>query len=322
MGELATVPGEAIEAGALARLEQHAVYAAGAYATNTERALRADVAIFTAWCTDAGLPFLPADPDTLTRFIDAKAAERAPAMVRRYVSSVASFHRAAGLPSPADAQQVKLALRRMHREKGRAQNQAAPLTRQLVDRMLGAAGDRLLDLRNKALLGTAYDTLCRRSELAELRFQDLEDGPDGTGTILVRRSKTDQEGAGMIRLVGPDTLRDLRAWLEAAGVTEGPIFRAVSRSGVPGVALSGYDVVRIFKAMALAAGIDPEAVQRISGHSSRVGAAQDMVRHGIELPAVMQAGGWRTSEMVSRYTRRLDARRGGTAQLMQRQGRM
>jgi len=67
--------------------------------------------------------------------------------------------------------------------------------------------------------------------------------------------------------------------------------------------------------------ISPDTVAGISGHSSRVGAAQDMVRHGVELPAVMQAGGWRTGEMVGRYTRRLDARRSGAAKLAVLQNR-
>jgi hypothetical protein len=73
--------------------------------------------------------------------------------------------------------------------------------------------------------------------------------------------------------------------------------------------------------MALAAGIAPQEAARILGHSSRVGAAQDTVRLGVELPAVMQAGGWKTAEMVGRYTRRLDARRGGAAKLAMLQKR-
>jgi hypothetical protein len=80
-------------------------------------------------------------------------------------------------------------------------------------------------------------------------------------------------------------------------------------------------VARIFKRMALAAGLSAAEAARVSGHSSRVGAAQDMVRYGVELPAVMQAGGWRTPEMVARYTRRLDARRSGAAKLAVLQNR-
>ena len=93
------------EAGALARvnLKRHADYARGAYATNTERALRADVAFFTRWCASAGLAPLPAVADTLVRFIDAMGVTKSPATIRRYVSSVATFHRAAqdGSTSPA-----------------------------------------------------------------------------------------------------------------------------------------------------------------------------------------------------------------------------
>ncbi len=105
---------KASEIGALPSLLRHAVDARGAYASNTERALCADVAIFSAWCTDAGVPFLPASPVVAARFVDSMGAMKAPATVRRYVSSVATFHRAAGLPSPCEALEVRLALKRLH----------------------------------------------------------------------------------------------------------------------------------------------------------------------------------------------------------------
>ncbi len=170
-------------------------------------------------------------------------------------------------------------------------------------------------LRDRALLALAYDTLCRRSELVALSVADIEAGNEGDATVLVARSKTDQEGMGMVRYMAPDTCRHIEARITAAGIIDGLLFRSVGRGGRIGGALDTGDVARIFKAMARAAGVSPDAVAAISGHSSRVGAAQDMVRHGVELPAVMQAGGWRTAEMVGRYTRRLDARRSGAAKL-------
>lgn len=319
---LATVPhGPSTTAELLRNLEKHARHARGAYAENTERALRADIVVFTAWCAGAGLAHLPATSETVIAFVDAIAGSRAPATIRRYVSSIATLHRAARLPNPTEAMEVKLALKRLHREKGRAQAQAAPLNRGMVERMLLPASPGLRGLRNRALLVVAYDTLCRRSELIGLLREDLEFGPDGDGTVAIRRSKTDQEGAGAVCYLAPDTVRVLRAWTEAAGITAGPIFRSVAKGGLLGGALDSKDVSRLFKAMALAAGLTPEEVQRISGHSSRVGAAQDMVRHGVDLPAVMLAGRWRSPEMVERYTRRLDARRSGAAKLAERQGR-
>ena len=171
--KIETVPATVAQTEITANLRQHAEDARGAFAGNTERALRADVTIFTGWCAGKRRRPLPASPETVAAFIDAMAASKAPATVRRYVSSVATFHRAAKVANPCEAQAVKLALKRMHRERGLAQTQAAPLNDVLVARMLAAAGSTLRDLRNKALLSVAYTTLCRRSELVAQRA-DLE----------------------------------------------------------------------------------------------------------------------------------------------------
>ena len=306
--KIATVPATVAGGAINASLRQHAEAARGAYAGNTERALRADVAIFTGWCAGAGRQALPASPETVAAFIDAIAASKAPATVRRYVSSVATFHRAAGVASPCEAQTVKLALKRMHRERGRAQGQAAPLNDKLVARMLAAAGSTLRDLRNKALLTLAYVTLCRRSELVALSREDLEIESDGFGTVTIRRSKTDSEGEGAIAAVTPDAMRHVKAWIAAAGIDVGPLFRGVLKGGRVAGALDPGDVSRIFKAMAGKAGLTAGEAAQISGHSTRVGASQDMVRFGAELPAIMQAGRWKTPVMVARYTQRLTAR--------------
>jgi integrase len=307
-----------------ANLARYAKDAQGAFAPNTVRALRADTAVFTAWCDTAGVPALPAASQTVADFIDAmRAASKRPATIRRYVSSIAHLHRAAELPVPSDSNTVKLALRRMMKEDGAAQQQADGLTRRLVDRALHAGGSRLRDLRNRALLAVAYDTLCRRSELVALRREDLQAGPHGDGTLLVRRGKTDQEGAGMVRFLAPDTMKLLHGWIEAAGITEGALFRSVRKGDRVGDALDPGDVARLFKAMVRTAGLTPEQVVGISGHSSRVGAAQDMAASDrIEMPAIMQAGGWKSPQMVARYTQRQAARRSGAAKLAELQNRV
>jgi integrase len=221
------------------------------------------------------------------------------------------------LANPCATLAVKLALKRMHRERGRAQAQAAPVNDVLVARMLAAAGDTLRHRRNRALLAVAYSTLCRRSELVALRHEDLQIDADGSGTITLRRSKTDQEGIGEVAPIAADAMRHLSAWITAAGLTDGTLFRAVLKGGRVGDALDSGDVARIFKAMALAAHLTAE-IARISGHSTRVGAAQDMVRYGVDLVGAMQAGRWKTSAMVARYSARLLAKRGGMAQIADR----
>jgi integrase len=142
---------------------------------------------------------------------------KAPVTVRRYASSVSTFHRAAGVPNPCEALAVKLALKRMHRERGRGQGQAAPVNDVLVARMLAGSGNTLRHLRDRALLAVAYSTLCHRSELVGLLREDLQVDADGFGTITIRRSKTDQEGVGAVAPIAPDAMRHLSVWPTSRG---------------------------------------------------------------------------------------------------------
>ena len=311
------------EGGALTRRDPFAACAKAARGTlagNTERALRSDLAIFSAWCAGRGAAALPASPETVAAFVDAMARLRAPATVRRYVASIAAPHRAAGAEEPAASEPVRKALRRMHRRKGRRQAQAEGLTWSLRERLLDAAGDGPADARNRALLAVAYDTLLRRGELVALQVSDIVEEPDGTATVLVQRSKADPEGRGAQVWLARDSLALVRAWLARSGVREGRLFRSLCR-GTVGEELGAGEVSRIFKRMARAADLPAEAVGRISGHSTRVGAAQDMVAHGIGMPAILHAGRWRTTAMVNRYGEQLLARRSGAAQLARLQNR-
>ena len=316
--EAARPGGEAAAEEALGRFLRGA---GGAFSENTERALRSDLAIYAGWCAGRGARALPAAPETVAAFVDAMAEVKAPATVRRYVTSIDIAHRIVGCANAAKSEAVRLALKRMHRKKGRRQDQAKGLTWPLRNRLLDAAGDRLIDDRNRALLAVAYDTLLRRSELSALLAPDLFEEMDGDATLLVRQSKTDQEGEGETVWVAPDSLALVRVWLERAGIADGPLFRSVSKSGKVGGALPPGQVPRIFKALARAAGLPANAVDALSGHSTRVGAAQDMIGAGIELPAILHAGRWKSTAMVSRYGARLQARQSGAARLARLQGR-
>ena len=209
----------------------------------------------------------------------------------------------------------------MHRARGRRQEQATGLTWPLRRRLLEAAGERLIDDRNRALLAVAYDTMLRRGELAALQVSDLFEEVGGDATLLVRRSKADPEGEGETVWVAPDSLRLVRAWLARGAVADGPLFRSVGKGGQVGGALPPGQVPRILKGMARAAGLPRTVVAGLSGHSTRVGAAQDMIAADLELPKIQQAGRWKSPAMVSRYGERLLARRGGAAELARLQGR-
>ena len=301
-------------------LASSAKTARGALSANTERAARFDLAIYTAWCDAGGMRALPARAETIAAFVDAMATDRAPATVRRYVATIAAAHRAIGMEKTAKSEAVKRALQRMHRQKGRRQAQAKGLTGTLRERLLDAAGGELIDARNRALLAVAYDTLLRRSELVALQVCDIVEEFDGAATVLVRHSKSDPEGQGETQYVAPDSVALVREWLDRSGVRDGRLFRSLCR-GLVGEGLDASQVPRIFKGMAEHAGLPGKIVEKISGHSTRVGPTQDMVAGGIEMPAILQAGRWKTTAMVNRYAEHLLARRSGAAQLARLQHR-
>ena len=294
--------------------------ARGALSANTERAMRSDLAIYAGWCEACGETAVPASAETIAAFVDAMAKLKAPATVRRYVASIAAAHRAMGCGKTARSEPVRRALQRMHRRKGRRQAQAQGLTGPLRERLLGTPGDGLIDARNRALLAVAYDTLLRRAELVALQIADIVEEPDGAATVLVRRTKCDREGRGAMAYIAPDSMALVHEWLERSGVADGRLFRSLNRGAV-GERLDASQVPRIFKSMAERADLPAEVVDGISGHSTRVGATQDMVAEGVPMASIQQAGRWKTTAMVNRYGERLHARQSGSALLARLQHR-
>lgn len=295
--------------------------AAGAVSDNTLRARKADLAIYASWCGKRGLMPIPTDDATLAAFVDDMSEIRAPATIRRYVASITAAQKALGHGGTLSNAKVQLALQRIHRRKGRRQTQVRGLTWALRQRLLEASGVRLIDVRNRALVAVAYDGMLRRSELVALELSDFVEELPGYATLLVRWAKTDPEGCGAAVYLARDTVALVQAWLHRSGIGDGRLFRSLTKGGKIGDSLHPSQVPRIFKEMARRAGLPKDVVDSLSGHSARVGAAQDMVASGIEMPAILQAGRWKTSVMVNRYGERLLARRSGAAQLAKLQRR-
>ena len=165
-------------------------------------------------------------------------------------------------------------------------------------------------LRNGALVSVMSDALLRVSEASAIDFEDVRFLDDGSGLLLVRRSKTDQAGRGCERYLGPPTVRRIRAWRDAAGIDQGPLFRPVHRSGsVQPRALGVRSIRHIMQACAKAAGIEG----RVSGHSLRVGSAQSLAEANASLVAMQRAAGWSSPSMPAYYTREQEAGRGAVA---------
>lgn len=273
----------------------------GAYADNTLRAYKSDFEKFIEWCETREVCPLPASPETISEYVAAETEILKPATILRRVMSIGRIHRFSRHPDPTQDEEVFLALRRMHRSKGRRQQQVIGMTAALRDRLIAAVGDDIHGLRDKLLLRLAYDSMRRRSEVVALRVQDIKQNPDGSGSVLLRFSKTDPEGEGRIIKLSSETMGVMNEWIQRAGLTDGTIIRNVTRYGNVGKQLCPESVSRIIKRLAESAGLPAAVVNRLSGHSPRVGAAQDMLAEGKTLIQIMHRGGWRKPETVYRY---------------------
>ena len=287
--------------------------AQGAFSENTERARKADWIIFEAWCHTLKQTPLPCSTETLITFISEQSEIKKVATIKRYLTTIATAHKAAGYKNPIQDEFVKLAIRRMTRQKGTRQTQAQGLNWAQIHLALQILDNSPRSLLDKALVCMSYDTLCRRSETVRIRIEDINFANDGSATVLITRSKTDQTGEGTIKYLSHTTVEHLNKWLKFSKITEGYLFRGLNRwDQVLAGVLSGEGVNRSFKRIAKSTGLDMKV---ISGHSTRVGACQDLVSAGIDMPAIMQAGGWKNPERVARYSEQLQVKRGGMAQL-------
>jgi site-specific recombinase XerD len=280
---------------------------AGAYAETTLRGYRSDFAIFERWCLASGFQPIPSEPETVAEFIAADAATSATSTLKRRLCAIRKVHRLLRLPSPVDDEEVAIALRRAMRSKRRRPKQALGLSAELRDRVIAACpGDTLIGMRDRVIFAVGYDTLCRRTELVNLQLEDLARQPNGAGKILVRRAKNDPFGDGRWAYISPSAMAHLDLWLEASGVHDGLILRAVIRNAVQTRGVDPVAINRRLKAMAKAAQLDPASVSDLSGHSMRVGAAQDLMVAGRSLLQIMTAGGWTSANVVGRYVRDAD----------------
>lgn len=273
----------------------------GAYSPATMRSYFSDVEAFVAWCATAGFNAFPASIETVCAFLEDQGRNKAASTVRRRLYAIRKVHRLLRLPDPTQDEDINLALRRIRRAKPGRPRQAKGLTRAYLNRFLAGQPDTPWGLRNRAMLCLGYELLTRRSELVALRVDDLEAREDGTLRVLIRRAKNDPFGEGRIAFTSARTARRVADWLAWRGPEIEPLFCPVYHGQPIDRALSPDTVKRMVKEGAGLAGLDPKEARDFSGHSMRVGAAQDLLRRGHDTAAIMRAGGWSSINVLSRY---------------------
>lgn len=274
----------------------------GAYAPSTIRAYRENFAKFIRFSEKYYLNSLPASPSTVAMFVEQISdGSLKSASIRLSLAAISAIHRLNRFPDPTKDAEVTLQLRRTYRKLGRAQTQAYGINQNLLTKMLSAVAVSNNKARDTALLLLAYDSMCRRSELVSIEFEDIQNPDDLEHLkIRLRKSKTDQERIGHWLYLSNRTKQALQSWIQESGISNGPLFPGRTRNGKK-VPLGADQISRIFKRIATRAGIEPAIIEHISGHSMRVGAAQDLLSSGASLPIIMNRGRWTKVDTVMRY---------------------
>ncbi len=281
------------------------------------------------YCRVKGCMTLPVDPDVLREYLPYLAETLSVASVALHLHGINFVQRNADLPSVTKEPRINRVMRLLRRQAAENREtigQAIPL--RLADlRLLSVVyggSEQLSQLRDLALLVTAYHTMLREAEVARLQVRDIQSGENGTGAVYVARTKTNVSGDGEYRVLSAWALKIVRDWITRAELgPEDYLFCKVSRYNRPVKAkkpLSGVAIDGVFRRAYLSLGNEPQETDRYSvwtGHSARVGAALDLAAAGCSAPQIMQAGGWKSSEMVMRYIRRVSLAENAMVKLTQ-----
>ena len=281
---------------------------------NTRTSYSAQWRRFREWADRRGVKAAPARSFHVAAYLVERMRVHGhkPATLRSAAAAITFVHRTLRLPDPCADESVRRTLRGVTRIMGMAQKQAEPMTEDrfamvrataCIPRTGGSGRTESREaamrrgLMDIAMIGLMRDCLLRISEAATVRWADLTLVSDGTARLLVPRSKTDLNAEGQVCFVSGQTVSMLRAVLDdrkpsdmIIGVRAAQIARRIARAALEAGLGEGY-----------------------SGHSPRVGMSLDLAEKGAELPELMQAGRWKSPEMVSRYIRNQVAARGAVA---------
>lgn len=239
----------------------------------------------------------------LWRLFDQKGF--APRSIEQVLAAVRFRARALSQTAPTGTE-VEMMRRRIRRKgAGRGKGPAKGLTLEQVETMIQTAESAPIGrgLRDAALMSVMFYCGLRAGEAGVLRVEDFTFHADGTGVVRIRRSKTDQAGIGATLPVPEPAVRRVEAWLVAAQISQGAVFRGVRSAwdGTPAVfgrdeGIKPWSVTGIVSQWAKRCGF-----KGVTSHSLRRSFAQHMTRAGCSVQEVARAGRWTNLSQVLRY---------------------
>ena len=279
-------------------------------ANNTLRAYKSDFKDFGAFCSRHGLNSLPTEPKIVSLYLTHLSKNSKFSTLRRRLVSISMVHKLKGHYLDTKHPIIVENLMGIRRVKGSIQKGKKPILINHLKLIINSINEQnsndIKKLRDKALILIGFGGGFRRTELTSIDYEDLEFVPEGL-KIIVRKSKTDQFGEGMIK--GLPYFNDknycpvinLREWLEISNIKSGPVFRRFSKGSVlTDKRLTDQSVVLLLKEYLRIAGIENK---NFSGHSLRSGFATVAADSGADERSIMAMTGHKTSQMVRRYIR-------------------
>ena len=204
---------------------------------------------------------------------------------------------------------VKRTMQGIRRTVGTKQRQVTALVKDdLLEIMVHLERQRPMKAsRDKALLLVGFSGALRRSELVALQYEDITCFESGV-ELLIRHSKTDQEGAGRTVFIphargSRCPVKALMSWLSLAGIKRGPIFRLINRYDRVGErALTPQSVALVVKASVRMVASD-QAAQKVAGHSLRAGYCTEAATVGLQPYQIREQTGHKSDVTLARYIR-------------------
>ncbi len=309
-----------------------------AFAPNTWRQLMSVMRVCHRWASANNRTLLPMSPEDLRDYLSyLQSIGRASSTIGTHQSLISMLHRNAGLVPPSTSPLVSRAVKKINRVavvSGERTGQAVPFRLSDLQKVeaVWAETPSLRNMRDLAFLHVAYSTLMRISEVSRFRVGDVMRAEDGRIILEGSWTKTILDAGSLIKALGSKSSAVLTKWIVASGLINEPdafLFSPVHRSGKVMVAIdepmSTPALKSIFTRAWEAAGYTDTAkpnknrYRRWSGHSARVGAAQDLARKGYSVPQIMQEGTWKKPETLMRYIRYVEAHKGAMVDLMENQ---
>ena len=276
---------------------------------NTIRAYKSDFKDFGAFCAKNGFKLLPTEPKIVSLYLTHLSIKDAKmSTLRRRLVSIGVIHKLKGHYLDTKHPIIIENLMGIKRKKGNFQRGKKPILinqlKAIVNVIDNEKTEEIKKIRNKTIILIGFGGGFRRVELVSIDYEDLEFVPEGV-KIIVRKSKTDQFGEGMIKglpYFSNETycpVLHLKKWLELSSIKSGPIFRRFSKSfKLSDNRLTDQSVALLIKNYLSLAGIENK---NYSGHSLRSGFATVTAESGADERSIMAMTGHKTTQMVRRY---------------------